>query len=67
MNEDPDHTPSEGPRGTIAVLDDVLSGLRATHGDGATISLSMLSAALQARAFGVMLLLLALPCVLPFV
>ena len=55
------------PRGTTALLDDVLSQLRATHGHDATVSLSTLTQAMEARAFGVLLLLLALPCCLPFV
>lgn len=55
------------PRGTTALLDDVLSQLHETHGEDATVSLSTLSDALRARAFGVLLLLLALPCCLPFV
>ncbi len=54
-------------RGTTALLDDVLSKLQAVHGEDAKISLGELTDALKARAYGVILLLLALPCTLPFV
>jgi hypothetical protein len=69
MNQSNAKNPSEpgNPRGTTALLDDVLSELRETHGEKATVSLSTLTEALRARAFGVLLLLLALPCCLPFV
>ncbi|MDD9910444.1 MAG: exopolysaccharide biosynthesis protein [Ahrensia sp.] len=58
---------SDGIRGTTALLDDVLSQLQQTHGIDAKISLGQLTDALQARAYGVILLLMALPCCLPFV
>jgi len=54
-------------RGTTALLDDVLSQLQTTHGSDAKISLGELTDALKARAYGVILLLMALPCCLPFV
>lgn len=54
-------------RGTTALLDDVLSQLQETHGADARISLGELTDALKARAYGVILLLMALPCCLPFV
>lgn len=54
-------------RGTTALLDDVLGQLRSAHGDDAKISLGELTYALDARAYGVILLLMALPCCLPFV
>ncbi|MGI9353694.1 MAG: exopolysaccharide biosynthesis protein [Rhizobiaceae bacterium] len=54
-------------RGTTALLDDVLSQLRASHSVDAKISLGELTDALKARAYGVILLLMALPCCLPFV
>jgi len=54
-------------RGTTALLDDVLSQLQANHGADAKISLGELTDALKARAYGVILLLMALPCCLPFV
>ncbi len=59
---------SEGEiRGTTALLDDVLTTLAARHGADARITLSTLMEAMQARAHGVFLLLMALPCCLPFV
>jgi hypothetical protein len=54
-------------RGTTALLDDVLSDLVESHGDGATIMLGELIDALKIRAYGVIMLLMALPCCLPFV
>ena len=45
----------------------MLSQLQATHGTDARISLGELTDALKARAYGVILLLMALPCCLPFV
>lgn len=57
----------DGLRGTTALLDDVLQDLVASHGEDAKISLGALTDALQSRAYGVILLLMALPCCLPFV
>lgn len=54
-------------RGTTVLLDDVLSQLQSAHGDDAKISIGELTDALDARAYGVILLLMALPCCLPFV
>ena len=54
-------------RGTTALLDDVLSQLQAQHGSDAKISIGELVDALKARAYGVILLLMALPCCLPFI
>lgn len=54
-------------KGTTALLDDVLSDLTQRHGAQATISLGQLADTLKTRAFGVILLLMALPCCLPFV
>lgn len=60
-------TGADGVRGTTALLDDVLSRLQEQHGADAKISLGALTDALQARAYGLILLLMALPCCLPFV
>ena len=54
-------------RGTTALLDDVLSGIIAERGNDATITLGDLIDALKTRAYGVIMLLMALPCCLPFV
>lgn len=54
-------------RGTTALLDDTLSRLQASHGSDAKISLGVLTDTLEARAYGLILLLMALPCCLPFV
>jgi len=51
----------------MALLESVLAGLKAEHGEGASVSLFQLAAALKSRAYGVILLLMALPCCLPFV
>lgn len=56
-----------GLRGTTALLDDILSALVKQHGEGATISLGALVDQLKTRSFGLMMLLMALPCCLPFV
>ncbi len=61
------HQSDEQIAGTTALLDDVLSKLRTSLGDNATVSLGELTDTLQARAYGVILLLMALPCTLPFV
>ena len=54
-------------QGTTALLDDILSSIRKTHGPDAKISLGTLVDTLETRAYGVILLLMALPCCLPFV
>ncbi|WP_306119498.1 MULTISPECIES: exopolysaccharide biosynthesis protein [unclassified Roseitalea] len=52
------------PRGALAKIEQVLEG----HDAGAeTITLGALSDAMRERAFGLLLLMLALPCSLPFV
>ncbi|MEL6743919.1 MAG: exopolysaccharide biosynthesis protein [Pseudomonadota bacterium] len=53
--------------GTTALLEALLTNLKAQHGEGSSVSLSALAAALKSRAYGVILLLMALPCCLPFV
>ncbi|MFD0914943.1 exopolysaccharide biosynthesis protein [Pseudahrensia aquimaris] len=53
--------------GTTALLDDVLARLVVKHGAEARISLGALTDTLESRAYGVILLLMALPCCLPFV
>lgn len=63
---EPDEQPTQ-LKGTTALLDDVLSDLTERHGADATISLGQLADTLKTRAFGVIMLLLALPCSLPFV
>ena len=52
------------PRGALTKIADILE----THANNApTITLGQLSDAMQERAFGLLLLILALPCSLPFV
>lgn len=64
------------PRGALAKIEAILAPLRDEAqnasgedgaGSGATISLGALSDRMEERAFGLLLLVLALPCCLPFV
>lgn len=58
----------ETERGQHGALEQVDVLLRDLPGDeGGTISLGQLSDAMEERAFGLMLLILAIPCCLPFV
>ncbi|MEM1040351.1 MAG: exopolysaccharide biosynthesis protein [Pseudomonadota bacterium] len=61
------HNADAPVHGTTALLEALLINLKALHGEGASVSLSELAAALKSRAYGVILLLMALPCCLPFV
>ena len=57
---------SAGPRGALSKIEAILQA----HGRGGSatdISLGELSDAMQERAFGLLILILALPCCLPFV
>ena len=70
-----DQTHPAPHEGTIPFIRTVLAGIveaKAGNGDGENgeaveITLGELFDALQARAFGILLLVLALPCCLPFV
>lgn len=62
---DPIH--SAAPRKTTALLDALVADVVAAKGDGATITLGELIDQLKERAIGLVLLILALPCCLPFV
>ncbi len=65
---EPAINPADRPmRSTSALLDDVLGALTRQHGDVASITLGALVDALGSRAFGLFLLLMALPCCLPFI
>lgn len=65
-SEDKGHA---GPHGALDKIEQVLRSHRAQNSDveGDTISLGALSDGMEERAFGLLLLLLALPCGLPFV
>ncbi|MEL6967138.1 MAG: exopolysaccharide biosynthesis protein [Pseudomonadota bacterium] len=67
MTSAPSAPSSDAVRGTTALLAHVLADLKARHGEGASVSLFDLTATLKTRAYGVILLLMALPCCLPFV
>ena len=54
-------------RGTTALLDDLLGKLVDKHGADASVDIGTLIDALRGRAYGVIMLLMALPCCLPFV
>ncbi len=58
---------SAAPRKTTALLDALVAEVIAAKGDGATITLGELIDQLKERAIGLVLLILALPCCLPFV
>ncbi|QKV20744.1 exopolysaccharide biosynthesis protein [Oricola thermophila] len=53
------------PRGALAKIEQILK--QADSDDNGDISLGALSDAMEERAFGLLMLLLALPCCLPFV
>lgn len=63
------HQASQSPRGALAKIEAILTPhlKPAEPGGKATITLGALSDLMQERAFGLLLLVLALPCCLPFV
>jgi hypothetical protein len=63
------HQESQPPRGALAKIEAILTPhlKPAEPGVKATITLGTLSDLMQERAFGLLLLVLALPCCLPFV
>lgn len=58
---------TSSPKGTTALIDGLLSDIAARKGPDSNITLGELIDGLQERAFGMLLLLFALPCCLPFV
>ncbi|MEQ8481192.1 MAG: exopolysaccharide biosynthesis protein [Hoeflea sp.] len=66
MSED---QPSQSPAGALSKIETILRPHLASSGSGgkATITLGTLSDLMEERAFGLLLLVLALPCCLPFV
>ena len=63
-----DHKPGDtqtAPRGALAKIEHILH--QAESDDDGNITLGALSDAMEERAFGLLMLILALPCCLPFV
>ena len=60
----PEH---QGPRGALTKIEAILDEAHLAAGDTGTITLGGLSDSMGERAFGLLLLILSLPCCLPFI